>query len=704
MFWDKLFKKKEKSTDVASNYSINNFDYDKLSDNEKGYVNELINEYITFFDTNSETSKIDIDIISEIIIYQDLSLAIMYNEHFGNIIGSIIDSKKLAYYSHKIDELNNILKYKYIALNVIRKDKKYLTKHMGLYVLGKNKINIIRALDNQINIINNLLTVTNKNIYDYNAFVIANFPNIDNVDVKKELMELYEQVKEDYQKLFNVESYFEKELSIIDKIVYLELFIDKFIYENKDLIGKLKEKLEIISNSEIKDKEEQQWIIDNLMKIKMYYIIFHRYGRNKISKEEFYELYQIIFNVYTYYPCDCNFSSYYNSLTNSEEKEYYQKIIEYKIDLLKMKKSLIFNSDRKYSNNVYKTVLDIMDIEQKSFDQFPDPRYTRSSIIRRTISNNLPLLLSLDYENGFDMYFDSVNPINMKAYYKNISIPYNSNYIKREYYKYIIGFLKDNPSYKGDELDLFYYLYHSKINLELLPSLVSNYNLIDYQEYVNNSEVDNIYLPSITEEVTIDLYEIRDKRIYINNQLKELIIRINKMSDLMLFIKSSNLIFLPNSNLNISIVVNESIEKRKDVLLYTIDSLLSNIFSSFILPNSIQNMKSEEIIKYLTETYNGVYYFIKKMYIHSNDINYDEFYEMLKNIFTKMRYYSEYRYGCFPLNEMIDTTRNIKHGEKELKLSKEEIIYDAYIDVILYVSNIIDKENKKSHKKYLGKI
>ena len=48
MFWDKLFKKKEKSTDVTNNYSVNNFDYDKLTDNEKEYLNKLINEYITF--------------------------------------------------------------------------------------------------------------------------------------------------------------------------------------------------------------------------------------------------------------------------------------------------------------------------------------------------------------------------------------------------------------------------------------------------------------------------------------------------------------------------------------------------------------------------------------------------------------------------------------------------------------------------------
>ena len=84
-------------------------------------------------------------------MYQDLALDIMHNDHFGNIASSIIDSKKLVYYSHKITELNSTLKYKYIALCELRKAKKYLTKHMGLYVLGRRKINILKALDYQIN-------------------------------------------------------------------------------------------------------------------------------------------------------------------------------------------------------------------------------------------------------------------------------------------------------------------------------------------------------------------------------------------------------------------------------------------------------------------------------------------------------------------------------------------------------------------------
>lgn len=505
MFWDKLIKKKEKSTDVTSNYSVNNFDYDKLTDNEKEYVNKLINEYISYFDSENDISKLDIEIINEIKMYQDLALNIMYKEHLGNIIRSVIDSKKLAYYSHKIDELNNELKYRYFALNRLRKDKKYLAKYMGLYVLGINNINVIRVLDNQINIINNLLVITNKNIYDYNSFVLANISNMNKVDIHDELKELFEQVKGDYQNLFNIESNFEKELSITDKIVYLELFIDKFIYENKDLIAKLKEKLDIISNNEIKDKEEQKDIINNLLKIKMYYIIFDRYGRNKISKEEFEELYQIIFNVYTYFADGEEFKKYYlnqtrkcNDMYTKDELLIYDRIINYKLDLLRLKKSTIFNNNN-FNSTILNILFEMLDINKKTQD--------------RNLVKNLTLLLSLDYENGFDMYFDNVNP--EKYLFESQYIEYNKMYKKREFYKYTLGMfdkretIEQLPLGHADELQLFYYLYYDKLDYKVLPNLISEYDLSKYKRYINTCEERTIYIPEGTKSMMLNVYDIK---------------------------------------------------------------------------------------------------------------------------------------------------------------------------------------------------
>ena len=172
---------------------------------------------------------------------------------------------------------------------------------MGLYVLGRRKINILKALDHQINIINNMLVISNQKITDYCACAIANYSkSLDEYQKTKLLIGRLDTVVSDYQDLFNESINLDKNLPIDDIITYVEILLNKFVYENKCLISKLKEQLDLIANSEIKDKNKQQEIIDNLMKIKKYYNIFYNYGRNLIDDKDIEDLYQIIFNVYTF--------------------------------------------------------------------------------------------------------------------------------------------------------------------------------------------------------------------------------------------------------------------------------------------------------------------------------------------------------------------------------------------------------------------
>ena len=176
MFWSNLFKKKNYSTNIVNNISSKIPSFEELTPKEQEYVSNLKEEYLTFYENEDNYISLDSELFNEIKMYQDLALDIMHNDHFGNIASSIIDSKKLVYYSHKITEINNSLKYKYIALNEVRKDKKYLAKHMGLYVLGKRKINILKALDHQMNIINNMFVIADQKITDYCACAIASYP------------------------------------------------------------------------------------------------------------------------------------------------------------------------------------------------------------------------------------------------------------------------------------------------------------------------------------------------------------------------------------------------------------------------------------------------------------------------------------------------------------------------------------------------
>ena len=651
MFWDKLFKRQENSSEVTSNYSVNNFDYDKLSDDEKKYVSKLINEYITFFNNNEDISKLDIDIINEIKMYQDLALNIMYKEHLGNIIMSIIDSKKMAYYSHKIDELNNELKYKYFALNRLRKDKKYLAKYMGLYVLGKNKINVIRVLDNQINIINNLLVVTNKNIYDYNSFVLANISNMNKVDIHDELKELFEQVKDDYQKLFNIESNFEKELSITDKIVYLELFIDKFIYENKDLIVKLKEKLDIISNSEIKDKDEQKDIINKLMKIKKYYIIFDRYGRNLIDDKDIEDLYQIIFNVYTYFPLDCDFSEYYNSLPTNKEKSTYTKIVKSKLEIFKLGKSKIFET-----TNIPKE--ELIKWADKNYFKFDRTYYYDQ--YQAVVNHCLKILLLMDHEHGLEQFFESTI-VNLKNY-DLTDILFTLSYdildrhiTKYSFYKLLFGMYLniDSPLQEQiysleehigpynyyniyeviDELEIFRKIYKDKIFFNNLPEGIKYFNTKPFDSYIKNYCLNKtITLPNSVNKVDIKFDYSEKIEIKCPDKLEEL--KINIMSDGMEFFPKCPCI---------DIILPSNLDK------FSIHTEVKNKFQYFYY---LDRLKLIHNYKILDLNYKDLYYY---------------FYKLIIALFENKHNCIEIIFGIIRMNDLNNNVRQIK-------------IYDSYHD------------------------
>ena len=446
MFWRNLFKKNNKifNTEIVNNTSSKRPSFEELTTEEQEYVNKLKNEYISFYDTEDNYISLDSELFNEIKMYQDLALDIMHNDHFGNIASSIIDSKKLVYYSHQITEINNTLKYKYIALNELRKDKKYLAKHMGLYVLGRRKINILKSLDHQMNIISNMLVIADQKITDYCACAIANYPkNIDET-IEKELNDRYIEVEKDYKELFNSSINLDDNLTTTDKATYMELLIDKFIYENKDLINKLKKQLDLIANSEIKDKNMQQEIIDNLMKIKMYYNIFNKYGRNKLTQEDFEELYQIIFNVYTYFPLNCSLFTFYyvDGPVTKEEAKFYRQIIEEKVEMLKMKQSPIFKSNKTYPDSIVDSILYAIEYKPvtKAYivlvnDKFPDPRYADADYrSERIIHSHLEMLLSLDYEDGLVNYFN-----NLKEDYR---ILLNNKINEFDFLKLVLGIKK----------------------------------------------------------------------------------------------------------------------------------------------------------------------------------------------------------------------------------------------------------------------
>lgn len=653
MFWSNLFKNKNYSTNIVNNISSKIPSFEELTPKEQEYVSNLKEEYLTFYENEDNYISLDSELFNEIKMYQDLALDIMHNDHFGNIASSIIDSKKLVYYSHKITELNNTLKYKYIALCELRKAKKYLTKHMGLYVLGRRKINILKALDHQINIINNMLVISNQKITDYCACAIANYPkSLDEYQKTKLLIGRLDTVVSDYQNLFNESINLDKNLQIDDRLTYAEILLNKFVYENKCLISKLKEQLDLIANSEIKDKNKQQEIIDNLMKIKNYYNIFYNYGRNLIDDKDIEDLYQIIFNVYTYFPLDCDFSEYYNSLPPNKEKSTYTKIVKSKLEIFKLGKSKIFET-----SNIPKE--ELIKWADKNYFKF-DRTYYYYDQYQAVVNHCLKILLLMDHEHGLEQFFESTI-VNLKNY-DLTDILFTLSYdildrhiTKYSFYKLLFGMYLniDSPLQEQiysledhigpynyyniyeviDELEIFRKIYKDKIFFNNLPEGIKYFSTKHFDNYIKEHCLNKIItLPNSVNKVDITFNYSENIEIKCPDKLEEL--KINIMSDGMEFFPKCPCI---------DIILPSNLDK------FSIHTEAKNKFQYFYY---LDRLKLIHNYKILDLNYKDLYYY---------------FYKLIIALFENKHNCIEIIFGIIRMNDLNNNVRQIK-------------IYDSYHD------------------------
>ena len=655
MFWSNLFKKKNKifNTEIVNNVYSKMPSFEELTSEEQEYVSNLKEEYLNFFETEDNYFDFDQELFDEIKMYPDLVFDIMQNDHFGNIASSIIDSKKLMYYSHKTSEINNILKYKYIALEELRKDKKHLAKHMGLYVLGKRKINIIKAIDYYMNMTSLSYAITEQKIFEFNACAIASYPkHIDETTVE-ELAKRYIEAEKDYKDLFNSSLDLNDNLTSTDKIAYMEILIDKFIYENKDLIPKLKEQPDLIANSEIKDKTMQQEIIDTLMKIKMYYNIFNKYDRNKLTKEDFEDLYQIIFNAYMYFPFSNGFKNYCEVEANKEELKIYNNNLQIKLEMFLLKKSKIFETNI-INDKIYDHLLEIFNSNQA--DDLQKTNLPKGNLINDSFDitkfEDLDLLLALDYPNGFDLYFNE--PLMFDWGDKDFYI--DKYPIRKEFYKYFLGSdtYKENNIFCdskklnkiNNDCKLFSLLYKDKINFNILPFLSESCSIDKIDWYIYKScniskdcyiQYYQLYLPDKTKKLYIDYSRIIVglTKIYLNNGLNELILELPpydskyKVKD-MQFILPKDLDPL-NIKISMSYVYNNYLYKPYYVILEICEAI---VLPSIIFFSNNNEHNNKIIFNYLYHLLYEFFMVTKEFKTGENSDYYTIFSEMLNKLAT----------------------------------------------------------------------
>ena len=583
---------------------------------------------------------------------------------------------------------------------------------MSLYVLGRRKINILKALDHQMNIINNLIVIADQRIYDYSTKALANYPKNINEDIDCELEKRYDIVLKDYLNLFNDSNILNKKINNADKITYMEIMLNKFVYENKNLIGKLKERLNAIANTEIEDIEHQNDIIRDLRKIKMYFNTFDRYGRNIIKKEYFEEIYQTIFNTINYYPFTYDIRSYCRNEAKKEELNFYREIIKRKAELFIDKKSKIFETGI-INDNIYQILLKLFELDstgiiynemfiKNNFEVF-DMKY-------------IDLLLCLDNLNGFYLYF---NQNNFELFdYIMSALPVDHDTIKRNLFKYIIG-LCDKTKFEDIDIDreyfvkkycfnipniyemkLYYQLYKENINFSNLPLLNETCDMDKFINYINKSCHDKtVFLPDGTKELEIYVDKsYNDIKIYLNNDISDVRfygndIDYKKLKNTKIYLpldfNKININFIVENELNYNANYPKARVLNKQALL----AIIEKIGSTLVLPKKIFSASNslednQKLYNDLYSLFYGFYKSIKCITEKSNSIKESDSSELFSSLFSNIIIFEENSNEYKINNDLFDKTPSNEEtysncNDKVLK-SYEEALKDFVIKLIKY--------------------
>ena len=674
MLWNKyrLFKKKKISSKIANqNIYCSIPSYEELDNESKRITEKYKEEYISLFKTISSTNELDLDLFNEIKIYQDLLLNVLYKDNFGEILESKICSIKLNIYARKYMELNKTLILKYIALQEIKKNKKYLSFYNRLYFKAKYKTNIASIINYHENTLYNLIAIINGKVMKCISISTVNNPKLD--FYKDQLENKYNSVNKDYKLIFGTDIHLSN--SIVESIAKAEIELERYVLENKNKLSDYKNRLISISNSDIKDTNDRDNIINELMDIKKNYIIFSKYGRNLIEERGLNELYLIIFNVYNHFPLTSKFNNYYNSIEDEKEKSAYIAIINYKLELLLQKKSNAFAKYDDCSDSIVNDILYIIG----DFEGGDDRNLIDKIDPENIIQNHLDLFLSLDYEDGFCDYLNYSIPNNL--YYSNeIPISFNSN---DDLLKFLCGVLVGNEvnnfkkistslvnkkwpyNYPGQPYIYNYEGWYKSLLLEYKSELLLYHSL-------NKNRLRIVNLREVTYIVTINLDDSSSVIYALPNYLMSLYLDGNSINENIIekMIIPSKL----NKLFNITLYPN-----IRDVIPENPEAFITNLGKAFIFSEEILFKDPYDLKNYLQIVFKFFYYFLNKL-LYSKQLYSKQHYEPnIINIYFKL----------FEGISLIDSNGNIRsinlksnvHSNRVANTNSEEV-YSYVIDCL----------------------
>ena len=353
---------------------------DVLNEKQIEILTTAKEEYLGLLKNNIFTSldlEID-DINDKREMYTKLLLNNMMSETKNNKVLSI----KLKNYESDLINLRETLLIRLIALSEIVNQNRFKRriKEAIINEIGKIQLSLV-TIDSQIVSIHN-------EIEAYLSYLQQG------LDLDKKVQEL-----EDLNKRICDLEYLSKDIvkkcELSSKevyIAYLERSLEIYCYKNKEEVSSLKDELDSLRCSEI-NSDNINSLKERINSLEKMYKIYYEFDRNTITKEDMYSLYETKFYMHAY---DYSFRN-----CNNLEKEVYLDIISKKINTLLNGNSpyilhLIENEDKDKAIKLIQLVnIYLREKGQFDFEEILNNKY------------KLLLLLSLDYEEGLDDFFEN---------------------------------------------------------------------------------------------------------------------------------------------------------------------------------------------------------------------------------------------------------------------------------------------------------
>ena len=387
-------------------------------------INEYKQKYREILSTNNTIISKNLsfgDFYPELKMNTDLLLNIIYkHEDTNNELKKELNNLKLKIYEQRIIDMELETIIRGIALREVYHEK--------LLFLRKDKINAINeeltSLTMQLNYFYHQKTAIQKEKETYLLEIenhISQNPK-NNINIEQESQEKLEYLSKTLIEFMPeiIKEINDREESSLAKLAYLETTLEKYVYQNPELIYKIDSRLECYLNELKITQENKDIITKEIQYFEVICNIFNEYGRNNAINDILTKLYTIKFDLLTFDIFKKECSPFLVKDFNTKEKQIYQEIIMQRINKL-------LNAN----NNITKKLFDIdlkkalkIIIDYLKEDNENPNIYEPNKILNDI--EKLCLLLSFDTEKGLQEFYNK-----RTIHYSYFAFKYSENFHKK---------------------------------------------------------------------------------------------------------------------------------------------------------------------------------------------------------------------------------------------------------------------------------